>query len=209
MLFPDVTWTLPLKFMKCFLESSSISFFLPPWPAETLANLSESSSMPRASRKLYLIFLIMLPKLGSSECLFYDPIRRKLPGEPQIKSSILSALRSCTVKTYVIFCPSQQFLNLSDHGIFFSQWCSSTFQSTFWEQFPCCTVFPVLKFLFIHSHNQPVFIDHLLSVDKDKNNDSGSEPWEKLIKSSRGNKTVIMALQGRHWGRYWEDVIEA
>lgn len=120
MLFPDVTWTLPLKFMKCFLESSSISFFLPPWPAETLANLSESSSMPRASRKLYLIFLIMLPKLGSSECLFYDPIRRKLPGEPQIKSSILSALRSCTVKTYVIFCPSQQFLNLSDHGIFFS-----------------------------------------------------------------------------------------
>lgn len=94
-------------------------------------------------------------------------------------------------------------------NFFFSQWCSSTFQSTFWEQFPCCTVFPVLKFLFIHSHNQPVFIDHLLSVDKDKNNDSGSEPWEKLIKSSRGNKTVIMALQGRHWGRYWEDVIEA
>ena len=71
-------------------------------------------------REVYLIFLIMLPKLGSSECLFYDPIRRKLPGEPQIKSSILSALRSCTVKTYVIFCPSLQFLNLSDHGIFFS-----------------------------------------------------------------------------------------
>lgn len=144
--------------MKCSL------FFLPSGPTETLAILSASAQMNGASWKLYMVFL-MFPKLGFSQDQSYDPL---LSGEPQNKNSTLCAPRSHTVKLSVNVCSAQQFLSLFNHEIL------SPTQNNNWHpreqtvknvSLLHCSLFSH-PYLFI---SELIYINHLLNVEKDKN----------------------------------------